>query len=44
MQEKKNVICLRNNPIFEKPSKFEKRLNKTLNRYYTYNEQNEYLT
>lgn len=30
-------ICLRNNPIFEKPSKLEKRLNKTLNRYYTYN-------
>lgn len=30
-------ICLKNNPVFEKPGKFERILNKTLNRYYTYN-------
>ena len=30
-------ICLNNNPIFEKPRKFEKQLNKTLERYFTYN-------
>lgn len=30
-------ICLNNNPIFEKPGKLHKSLNKTMNRYYTYN-------
>lgn len=30
-------ICLSQNPIFEKPGKFEKALNKTLKKYYTYN-------
>ena len=30
-------ICLNNNPVFEKPGKFERALNKTLNKYYTYN-------
>jgi MoaA/NifB/PqqE/SkfB family radical SAM enzyme len=30
-------ICLNNNPVFEKPGKFERVLNKTLNRYHTYN-------
>ena len=30
-------ICLSNNPVFEKPGKFEKKLNKTLNHYFTYN-------
>ena len=30
-------ICLNNNPILEKPRKFEKQLNKTLDRYFTYN-------
>ena len=30
-------ICLNQNPIFEKPRKFEKQLNKTLDRYFTYN-------
>ena len=30
-------ICLSRNPILEKPRKFEKQLNKTLDRYFTYN-------
>lgn len=30
-------ICLGRNPIFEKPGKFEKKLNKTLDNYFSYN-------
>ena len=30
-------ICLNNNPVFEKPGKFERSLNRVLNRYYSYN-------
>lgn len=31
-------ICLNNNPIFEKPNKMHKVLNKTKNKYWSYNE------
>ena len=30
-------ICLNNNPIFEKPNKMHKVLNKTMNKYWSYN-------